>query len=78
MTVPNFMSKAFFYQELCRMGGHYVPPFPLGMIRQKYPGADRVNNLILADSVCNDKCKRKLYAMLILVEVQSAYFFYRK
>ena len=43
MAVANFMSKAFFRQDLCRMGGggHYVPP--RGMIRQKYPGADRVN-----------------------------------
>ena len=41
MTVSNFMSKAFFYQHLCR-GGHYVPVVPpnRGMIRQKYPGAD--------------------------------------
>ena len=43
MTVSNFVSKAFSYQDLCR-GVHYVPP-PWGKIRQKYPGADRVNNI---------------------------------
>ena len=43
MTVPNFMSKTFFYQDLCReVGGGGVPPYR-GMIRQKYPGADNVN-----------------------------------
>ena len=48
MTVPNFMSKAFFYQDL-RGGsgrGRYVPPG--GMIRQKYPGADRVKKMLRA------------------------------
>ena len=40
MNVPNFISKAFFYQDLCR-GWHYVLP-SRGMIRQKHPGADRV------------------------------------
>ena len=33
MTVLNFMSKAFSYQELVA---------PRGMIRQKFPDADRV------------------------------------
>ena len=33
MTVRNFMSKAFSYQDLRRWG----------MVRQKYPVADRVN-----------------------------------
>ena len=37
MTMPNFMSKAFSYQDFGR--GLYAP---LGMIRQKYPVADRV------------------------------------
>ena len=32
MTVPNFISKSFSYQDLRR-----------GMIRQKYPGTDGVN-----------------------------------
>ena len=53
MNVPNLMSKAFSYQDL-RSGGHYVRPthpnpppppppiVPQGMIRQEYPGADRV------------------------------------
>ena len=27
-------------------GGHYVPPSSRGMIRQKYPGANRVNSKI--------------------------------
>ena len=57
MTVPNFMSKAFFYWDLRRLegGGEFtqvgggggalcVAPPPQGMIRQKYPGADRVKN----------------------------------
>ena len=44
MTVPYFMSKAFFYQDLC-MGGEegctMRPPSPRDIIRQQYPGADR-------------------------------------
>ena len=39
MTVSKFMSKAFFYRDLRRGGG---VPYPQGMIRQKYPRADRV------------------------------------
>ena len=38
MAVPNFMSKAFCYWDL--RGGD----LPQGMIRQKYPGADRFKN----------------------------------
>ena len=42
MNVSNLMSKAFSYQDL-RSGGHYVrPPLSQGMIRQEYPGAERV------------------------------------
>ena len=41
MTVPNFMSKAFFYRDL--RGGE-GGDLPQGMMRQKYPGADRVKN----------------------------------
>ena len=40
------MSKAFFNRDL-RRGEHYVPPTPWGMIRQKYPGADRVKMIKL-------------------------------
>ena len=47
MTVPNFMSKAFFYQDLRRGEGGALCA-PLDMIRQKYPGADRVKK-----SECN-------------------------
>ena len=43
MTVANFMSKAFSYQDL-RSGGHYMPPNP-DMMRQKYPEADTVKQL---------------------------------
>ena len=39
MSVPNFMSKAFSYQDSGR--GHYVPP-SRGMIRQKDLGTDTV------------------------------------
>ena len=39
MTVPSFMSKAGFYQDL---GGGALYARPRGMIRQKYPGAARV------------------------------------
>ena len=53
MTVPNFMSKAFSYQDLSRRGGgggeewvHYVPAPFRGMIRQKYSGADRVSRIL--------------------------------
>ena len=46
MTVPSLMSKAFSYQDLHRKGrgGRAVCVPPRGMVRQKYPGADRVNN----------------------------------
>ena len=44
MTVPNIMAKAFFYQDLRRGRGTMCPP--LGMVRQKYPGADRVNDIL--------------------------------
>ena len=47
MAVPNFMSKAFFYQDLRRGEGGALCA-PLDMIRQKYPGADRVKK-----SECN-------------------------
>ena len=40
MTVPNFMSKAFFYQDLCRR----ALCAPRGMIRQKYPGVENNKN----------------------------------
>ena len=40
MTVPNFMSKAGSYQDL---GRKTLCAPPRGMIRQKYPGAARVN-----------------------------------
>ena len=46
MIVPNFISKAFFYQDLGRRVrvGHYCPLPPLGHDQtKKYPGADRVN-----------------------------------
>ena len=48
MDVPNFMSKAFFYQSLGRGGTKSYPnpcPHPPGhdQIRQKHPGADKVN-----------------------------------
>ena len=36
----NFMSKAFSYQDLRRGEG------ALGMIKQKYPGADRVKSAV--------------------------------
>ena len=39
MTVPNFMSKELSFQDL-RRGALFTPL--RGMIRQKYPGADRV------------------------------------
>ena len=39
MTVPNFMSRALSYQDLRGGGGGGGS----GMIRQKYPGLDRVN-----------------------------------
>ena len=47
------MSEAFSYQDLRRLevGGHYLPP----MIRQKYPGADRVNTIITVFSICTGK-----------------------
>ena len=38
MTVPNFMSKTFSYQDLRSV----TQRSPWRMIRQKYPGADRV------------------------------------
>ena len=44
MTVPNFMSKAYSYQNLRWGEGHYVPP-PWGMIRQTNFGADRVKGI---------------------------------
>ena len=50
MTMPNFMSKAFSYQNLHgggrRGGGERGEAGTVshwGMIRQKYPRADRVN-----------------------------------
>ena len=53
MTVPNFLSKAFFYQDLCRgegggkgAGAHYVLPLPRGVIRQKYSEADKVKTVL--------------------------------
>ena len=53
------MSEAFSYQDLRRLGvgGHYLPPPPppRGMIRQKYPGADRVNTIITVFSICTGK-----------------------
>ena len=45
MTVPDFMSKAGSDQDLGR--GHYVPPWV--MIKQKYPGAARVNKDFLVN-----------------------------
>ena len=47
MTVPNFMSKAFSYQDL-GSGRTMCPPWC--MIRQKYPGSDRVNKVAKRDS----------------------------
>ena len=43
MTVPHFLSKTFSYQDLRRGegGGALCSSSPPGMIRQKYPGADR-------------------------------------
>ena len=43
MTVPNFMSKAFSYQDLRRVGTMCQSR---SMIRQKYLGADRVNIIL--------------------------------
>ena len=42
MTVPNLMSKAFFFQDLC-IGELCAPP--CCMIRQKYPRANMGNAL---------------------------------
>ena len=46
MTVPNFMSKAFSYQDLSRRGGGGGRSGCRGMIRQKYSGADRVSRIL--------------------------------
>ena len=49
MTVLNFMSKALFYQDLCRGGGggeHYVSTSPSGAWSDKNnPGANRVKSV---------------------------------
>ena len=37
ITVPNFMSKAFSYQDLC-----VLPSTPWVMTGQRYPGTDRI------------------------------------
>ena len=58
MSVPNFISKAFIYQDLCRRGGTMCPP-PGGMIRQKYPVVDRVNDIF---------CLNFLKDLLILIK----------
>ena len=44
MTVPNFMSKAFSYQDLRSYLGNMCTP--RGMIRQKYPRTDRVKGAV--------------------------------
>ena len=44
MTVHNFMSKAFSYQDLRRGDEGTMCPPPRGITRQKYPGADGVND----------------------------------
>ena len=47
MTVLNFISKtylAFFYRDLRRRVGGGGGGGRWGMIKQKYPGADRVKN----------------------------------
>ena len=41
MTVPNFISEAFFYRDLHRGDTMCSPP---KHDRQKYPGVDRVKN----------------------------------
>ena len=56
MTVPNFMSKEFSYQDLRREGGGTMcPASPPGMIRIKYPGEDRIkeNNKASFEKVVN-------------------------
>ena len=40
--MPNFISKAYSYQDLCRGGGTMCPP--RGFIRPKKPGATRVKH----------------------------------
>ena len=47
MTVPNCMSKAFSYQDLRR--GRLCTPIPRGMVRQKYPRANRVKIYIFLE-----------------------------
>ena len=44
MTVPNFMSKPIFYQDLHKRST--MCPLPWGLIRQKYSRADRINKAI--------------------------------
>ena len=46
MIVQNFMSQAFSYQDL-RRGGEGGGGTIWGIIREKYPGADRVNTVNL-------------------------------
>ena len=45
MTAPNFISKAFSYQNLRRGTESTICP-PRGMIRQNYLGADKVNDQV--------------------------------
>ena len=55
MIVPNFMSKAFSYQDL-HNAGSTCPSLIRGMIRKKYPRGDRAK--IVATS--SDELDRKL------------------
>ena len=58
MTLPNFMLKAFSYQDFRR--GHYVLS-PLGHEQTKIPWADRVNDAAIKRTTVPPNSLRKDY-----------------
>ena len=66
MAVLDLISKAFFYQDLGR--GTLCPSLFQGMIRQKYPVADRVHE-------CKEKFKIIFCCFSVIKNIVAPLYF---